>query len=144
MPRARGRVTLFGHDWGAAVAWFFAMHRVRALERLVILNVPHPALFRRALHASWRQRRRSWYAAFFQVPWLPEFLLKRDGARALGAAFRSGAHEAQFPQDLLAFYRAQASEPGALRAMLAWYRAAARGGMAFQVSAASRRLRFPR
>ncbi len=41
-------VTLIGHDWGAAVAWFFATDRVRALERLVIMNVPHPALFARA------------------------------------------------------------------------------------------------
>lgn len=124
-------VTLIGHDWGAAIAWFFAMHRVRPLHRLVILNVPHPALFRHALRTSWRQRLRSWYAVFFQVPWFPELLLGLGGASAVGAALaqRAGNPE-RFPAELLAFYRARASEPGALRAMLAWYRAAARGGMA--------------
>jgi pimeloyl-ACP methyl ester carboxylesterase len=129
-------VTLIGHDWGAAIAWFFAMHRVRPLQRLVILNVPHPALFSRALRSSWRQRLRSWYAVFFQVPWLPEVLLGLGGARAVGEALARSACDAEsFPAEALAFYRARASEPGALRAMLAWYRAAARGGMARAVRA---------
>ena len=35
-------VVLLGHDWGAVIAWYFAMHRVRPLSRLVIMNVPHP------------------------------------------------------------------------------------------------------
>jgi pimeloyl-ACP methyl ester carboxylesterase len=36
------------HDWGAIIAWYFAMRRIRPLERLVIMNVPHPGAF--ALH----------------------------------------------------------------------------------------------
>jgi pimeloyl-ACP methyl ester carboxylesterase len=127
-------VTLVGHDWGAAVAWFFAMRRRRPLERLAIMNVPHPALFSRALATSRRQQLRSWYTVFFQLPWIPEALLGRGQARAIGRAFTSSACDpSQFPDDVIAFYRARASEPGALRAMLAWYRAAARGGMAAQM-----------
>jgi pimeloyl-ACP methyl ester carboxylesterase len=120
-------VTLLGHDWGAAVAWFFAMRRVRPLERLVIMNVPHPIVFVHALRTSWRQRLRSWYIAFFQIPVLPELLLRRDHARPIVDAFlRSAKHPENFSADELETYRAQADEPGALRAMLAWYRAAAR------------------
>ncbi len=128
-------VTLIGHDWGAAIAWLFAIKRVRPLEKLVILNVPHPGPFSRALRHSARQRLRSWYMAFFQLPALPEYLLGLGGARAIGAAFsRSACDPSRFPKELLDFYRARASEPGALGAMLAWYRAAARGGMAAQLS----------
>ena len=39
---------LIAHDWGAVVAWTFAIRRVRPLEKLVILNVPHPLPFRAA------------------------------------------------------------------------------------------------
>lgn len=127
-------VTLIGHDWGAAVAWFFAMRRLRPLDRLVIMNVPHPAVFSRALRRSWRQRLRSWYMGFFQVPLLPEALLGRNGARAIARIFTSTAcNPERFTPDVLAVYREQAAAPGALTAMLNWYRAAARGGMVRQV-----------
>jgi len=127
-------VTLIGHDWGAAVAWFFALRRLRPLDRLVIMNVPHPAVFSKRLRDSWRQRARSWYMGFFQLPGLPEWLLGLDGARAIGRAFTASACEPErFTPDVLAVYREQAAKPGALTAMLNWYRAAARGGMLRQV-----------
>ena len=56
--------TLIGHDWGAFVAWTFAIRRIRPLTRLVIVNVPHPLCFRRELK-TWGQRRKSWYIRFF-------------------------------------------------------------------------------
>ena len=127
-------VTLIGHDWGAAIAWLFAIRRTRPLERLVIMNVPHPKLFSKALRTSRRQQLRSWYISFFQIPWLPETLLGLGGARAIGRMFSStNSDPSRFPREVVDFYRARASEPGALRAMLAWYRAAARGGMAAQM-----------
>jgi pimeloyl-ACP methyl ester carboxylesterase len=127
-------VTLIGHDWGAAVAWFFALRRLRPLERLVIMNVPHPAVFSKRLRDSWRQRARSWYMGFFQLPWLPEWVLGRDGARAIGRIFKATSCEpARFTPEILSVYRDQAKTPGALTAMLNWYRAAARGGMVRQV-----------
>lgn len=129
------RVTLIGHDWGAAVAWFFAMHRVRPLARLVIINVPHPALFLAALRTSWRQRARSWYAVFFQLPWLPERVLGAGRAAAIAAMFeRSSCDPARFPASVIDLYRARAAQPGALTAMLNWYRAAARGGFRKQIA----------
>jgi pimeloyl-ACP methyl ester carboxylesterase len=59
---------LIGHDWGAAVAWLFAMRRVRPLERLVIMNVPHPGIMERKVRRLSRQTLRSWYMFFFQLP----------------------------------------------------------------------------
>lgn len=120
-------VTILGHDWGAAVAWCFAMRRVRPLMRLVIMNVPHPLVFIETLRRSWRQRARSWYIAFFQLPWLPEFLLSRDHGRPIvEAILRTATFPERFSADESETYRFQAAEPGALRAMLGWYRAASR------------------
>lgn len=128
-------IVLLGHDWGAVVAWFFAMRRTRPLSKLVIANVPHPAVFLDVLRTSWRQRAMSWYVLFFQLPWLPEALLGANGARVIGEAFvRPSDDPARFPPELLAFYRSEASRPGALRAMLNWYRANARGGFAAQTA----------
>jgi pimeloyl-ACP methyl ester carboxylesterase len=120
-------VVLVGHDWGAMIAWYFAMRQPRRIDRLVIMNVPHPACF--AENMSLRQLRRSWYALFFQIPWLPEKLLGLGGARFIGEAFRGSAiDKSRFPDEVLEVYRAAAREPGAIRAMLNYYRGITRGG----------------
>ncbi len=125
-------VLLVGHDWGAVIAWYFAMRRLRPLRGLVIMNVPHPAIMERALR-SWRQMARSWYALFFQIPRLPERLLAARGYRAIGDAFRNMAvDKSRFPEETLAVYRENAARPGALTAMLNYYRALFRGGGARQ------------
>ncbi len=121
------RVVLLGHDWGAIVAWTFAARRVRPLDRLVIMNVPHPTCLREGLRNSWRQKLRSWYAAFFQIPWLPEWLLTRGRAAVIARAFRQpGMDPARFPDEVLDVYRANALRPGGMKAMVDWYRAAGR------------------
>jgi pimeloyl-ACP methyl ester carboxylesterase len=118
---------LIAHDWGGVIAWYFAMRRVRPLDRLVIMNLPHPALMERALR-TWRQLRRSWYMLLFQLPWLPEALLRAFDYRAIGEAFRGMAvDKSRFPDDVLRVYRDNAARPGALRAMLNYYRAMLRG-----------------
>jgi epoxide hydrolase 4 len=118
---------LLGHDWGAVIAWFLAMRRPELLERLVIMNVPHPAVMEKALR-SWRQISRSWYVLFFQLPKLPEMLLRARGYRAIGDAFRNMAvDKSRFPDEVLRVYRDSAAEPGALTAMLNYYRALVRG-----------------
>ena len=116
-------LTLIGHDWGGMVAWLFALRAVRKLEGLVVMNLPHPTRFREALKFG-AQRRRSLYALFFQLPWLPERLLAARNARAIGEAFRGMAvDKSRFPEEVLDVYRRHALEPGALTAMLNWYRA---------------------
>lgn len=124
--RARGitgPVTLVAHDWGGIVAWTFAIERVRPLERFIILNIPHPALMGKGLR-SFRQLRKSWYMFFFQIPWLPEWLLGLRKAEAIGRAFRDMAvDKSRFPDAVVDEYRRNALKPGALTAMLNYYRA---------------------
>ncbi len=119
---------LIGHDWGAVIAWYFAMREIRPLERLVIMNVPHPGPFARELR-TWRQLRRSWYATVFQLPKIPEALFRAGDYRAIREAFvGSAVDKSRFPDDVLEVYRAAAAQPGALTAMLNYYRAMVRGG----------------
>jgi pimeloyl-ACP methyl ester carboxylesterase len=114
---------LIGHDWGGGIAWATALSRLRPLDRLIILNAPHPALFVAGLF-RWPQIRRSWYVFAFQLPILPELILRRRGARAISRAFLDMAvDKSRFPPDVLDVYRRQALEPGALRAMINYYRA---------------------
>lgn len=116
-------VTLIAHDWGAIVAWYFAIKRLRPLAALVILNVPHPLCARREMR-HWRQLRKSWYIFFFQLPRLGERMLGRDGAAPIGRIFRDSAVNKQlFTREEVEPYRAAAARPGALTAMLNYYRA---------------------
>ncbi len=122
-------VVLLGHDWGGLVAWTFAARRLRPLQKLVILNVPHPVLFARALRRRPGQMLRSWYVGLFQIPHVPEWLLSRRGAQPAAAMLlRTSTSPQTFPRDLLEATRANAAQPGALTAMLHWYRAFVRGG----------------
>ena len=120
---ARRRL-LVAHDWGALIAWVFAIRQSRALDGLIVMNVPHPKVFNDLLHSSWVQKRKSWYVAFFQLPWLPETMLGANGARAIGKAFTDSAvNKANFPPAIIDQYRANAQQPGALTAMINYYRA---------------------
>jgi len=124
----RDRVILVGHDWGAVQAWMFAIRKVRPIDRLVIMNVPHPACMRRELR-TFRQLRKSWYLFFFQLPWLPEATLRSRGARAVGDTFKKMAvDKTRFPDDVTDVFREAALRPGAMRSMINYYRAVFRGG----------------
>jgi pimeloyl-ACP methyl ester carboxylesterase len=119
---------LIAHDWGAVIAWQFAIRKVRPLSRLVIMNVPHPVCFAQAMR-SWAQLKKSWYVFFFQIPWLPERVLGARGAEAIGKAFTDMAvDKSRFPAPVVQEYRRNALEPGAMRAMINYYRAALRSG----------------
>ena len=114
---------LVGHDWGAGVAWATAMNHPEVIERLAILNLPHP---RRYMHSGWRPRQlaKSWYAVFFQLPWLPERLARLGRwwlfrTLALGTAARPGA----FTGEDIDRYVEAWSQPGAATASINYYRA---------------------
>jgi pimeloyl-ACP methyl ester carboxylesterase len=62
------KATLVGHDWGGMVAWTLAMNRPEMVERLVILNLPHPRGLLRELANNPDQQKASQYARNFQKP----------------------------------------------------------------------------
>ncbi|WP_363347664.1 alpha/beta fold hydrolase [Methylocystis echinoides] len=119
-------VTLIGHDWGGMVAWVVAIRKLRPLDRLVVINIPHPLCFRAALR-GFRQKLKSAYAAFFQIPVLPDWLLSAGQGYLTGLLVRVAARRAEaIPPKVLALYRDNAAAPGGATAMLNWYRAAGR------------------
>ena len=122
-------VTIIAHDWGGLLAWFFAARKIRPLDRLIILNAPHPACAAIA-YRKWRQMRKGWYIMAFQVPWLPDAMLRANRAWLLGRLMRFVSGKAQvFSNAVIEFYRDQAAQPGAVTAMLNWYRGMMRGGV---------------
>lgn len=120
-PRRR---LLVAHDWGAAIAWVVAMRRAVPLDGLIIMNVPHPTVFGDLIKHYRPQQLKSWYVAFFQIPWLPEYLLRQNRAQGVANAFLNMAvNKAMFPPEVLEQYRQNALIPGALTAMINYYRA---------------------
>jgi pimeloyl-ACP methyl ester carboxylesterase len=116
-------VMLLAHDWGAIIAWHFAIRKLRPLVRLVIMNVPHPKVGLREIR-HWRQFRRSWYIFFFQLPRLPERMMAARGARGIkGAFYNMAVDKSRFPRDILQTYADAAQRPGAITAMINYYRA---------------------
>jgi epoxide hydrolase 4 len=121
-----GQASLVGHDWGGIVAWWVAVRHPGRVQRLAVLNAPHPVAFRRYLFRHPAQLLRSWYAFSFQIPRLPEANFRRANWRSLTRTLRTTSRSGTFSEDDLQQYRQAWSEPGAITAMLHWYRAALR------------------
>jgi len=117
------KLNLVGHDWGAVVAWAFALWHPERLYKLGILNVPHPAVMLRFLKRDREQLRRSWYVFFFQLPWLPEAVFRAGNFRGGARMLRGSGKLHTFTSQDVAAYKQAWSQPGALSGMINWYRA---------------------
>jgi epoxide hydrolase 4 len=118
------QINLVGHDWGAAVAWWVATIYPKILKKLVILNVPYPSIMAdQVKQFNLRQVMKSWYIGFFQIPRLPEAVLKRNNAQPLVDSLLGSAKKDTFTTSDIAEYRKAWLQPQALRSMINWYRA---------------------
>ncbi len=122
----RQKAVVVGHDWGAAVAWWTAVSYSDRVERLVVLNVPHPIVMKRFTSRDVGQMRRSWYIGFFQLPWLPEMLTKAGNWTAFVKTLLGSSRPGTFRRADLQQYKAAWAQPGAVKAMINWYRASLR------------------
>jgi epoxide hydrolase 4 len=125
------RAHVVGHDWGGLVAWRVAMSHPAVVERLVILNAPHPAVFFRGLFRN-GQLKKSRYILFFQVPGLAESRFARgDFALLRRYLRRDPVRPDAFSEHDVQRYVEALSRPGALTAALSYYRAAFRAAPLF-------------
>lgn len=119
----RERAIVVGHDWGGMAAWWIACNYPQRLERLVIINVPHPLVFRRLILTSPRQLLRSWYMFAMQVPGLMEWIARRNDWRAMVEGLKDTSLPGTFTDADFAEYSRAWSQPGAFTTMINWYRA---------------------
>jgi epoxide hydrolase 4 len=125
----REKAFIIGHDWGAAVAWWVAINYPDRVEKLGILNVPHPSVMTKTLRSQPRQLLKSWYIFFFQIPWLPEFLISRGNWQAAKQMMRRSARSGSFSDEDLEAYREAWGQPRAFTSMINWYRAVVRNSL---------------
>ena len=110
-------VHLVGHDWGAAGAWGVASRHPDSLVTLTAVSVPHPGAYARSLVRG-VQALKSYYIALFQIPFLPEWMMSRQGGFSERVLRGSG-----MSKDMVEAYHREMVEDGALHGALAWYRA---------------------
>lgn len=116
------KCVLVGHDWGGAIAWNFAYSRPHMVEKLIVLNIPHPAKMAEGLRTP-QQLLRSWYMFFFQLPEVPEALIQAADYQFLERALQQiPVNKNVFTQADIEAYKNAASKRGALTAMLNYYR----------------------
>lgn len=115
------RTHLVAHDWGGVVAWSVAASRPEVVDRLVILNAPHPTVYLRELR-QWSQLKKSWYVFAFQLPWVAERRLREPGT--LVRTFRGWSRRREhFDDATIARYLEAVRQPGAATSMVNYYRA---------------------
>jgi len=117
------RFALVGHDWGGAIAWAAALRGNPRIERLAIVNSPHPLIFQKSLIEDEAQRAASQYMRAFRNPGMEAGIAAMGLETFFDKSFAKHADLSLVPAEERQTYIDQWSRPGALTAMLNWYRA---------------------
>jgi epoxide hydrolase 4 len=118
---------LVAHDWGGAVAWSFPLFYPEMVEKLIIINAPHPIVFARELRENPAQQKASQYMLMFRTPEAERILSENNYAYLCEAVLNKGLKEGHFTEEDRRAYLEAWSQPGALTGGLNYYRAARAG-----------------
>ena len=103
---------LVAHDWGGALAWGLASLQPGLMQRLVIINSPHPQTFWRELRQNPAQQAASAYMNFLVRPDAEALLAENDFARLWPFFDLMGANGAAAQQQAAAALSDNAIGPG--------------------------------
>lgn len=117
------RFALVGHDWGGAVAWAAALRSDPRLERLAIINAPHPFVFQKSLIEDPAQRAASQYINAFRSPGFEAMVEAKGFNWFFEKSFAGHVDLSLIGEAETRQYLSDWSQPGSLAAMLNWYRA---------------------
>jgi epoxide hydrolase 4 len=115
------KFSLVGHDWGGVIAWRIAADYPDRLDKLVIINAPHPAIMKRELLHNSRQRRASSYILFLRLPGVAR-VLKAFDFKLLRPVLERGLRKGYFDKHDVDEYLKAWSQPGAIRGSVAYYK----------------------
>ena len=115
---------MVGHDWGGAVAWSAAIRHPELVEKLVIINSPHPAVFARELLNNPDQQKASQYMLLFRSAEAERVLSENNCARLSDVLVQFGS-KWEMTEEKRQKYIDAWSQPGALTGSLNYYRASA-------------------
>ncbi len=114
--------TIVGHDWGGYLGWSLAVLHPHVVHRLVVVSMPHPLAFGKAVRSGGPQTAASRYIAAFQVPWRPERRLVSQDAAEVGAILRRWGGSGFPDGETEARYREHAQVPAVVHSALEYYR----------------------
>jgi pimeloyl-ACP methyl ester carboxylesterase len=117
------RFALVGHDWGGAIAWAAALRGNPRIERLAIVNSPHPLIFQKSLIEDEAQRAASQYMNAFRNPAMEAGVARMGIDTFFDKSFSKHVDMALISPEERERYIANWSRPDALTAMFNWYRA---------------------
>jgi pimeloyl-ACP methyl ester carboxylesterase len=121
------KFTLVAHDWGGVVAWVFAALHPEMLDKLVIVNAPHPTIFAKLLQKDAAQQKASGYMLMFRAPQAEATLSANSYELLTSAVLGDGLKAGTVTEADKAAYVAAWSQPGALTGGLNYYRASGIG-----------------
>lgn len=121
------KAVVIGHDWGGAVAWQLAATRPELVEKLIIINIPHPQAMPKVMMRNPLQWVKSSYMVYFQIPKLPEAMMEAKDFGLMKQAMAGTSRKHAFSEEDLERYGKSWAQPGALTGMLNWYRALPKG-----------------
>lgn len=116
------QAAVVGHDWGAGLAWAVAQKHPEYVWKLAALQVPPIPVWRANL--TLKQALRSWYMLFFQLPRVPEWLIRLHDFAALERMFKTTvARPGTVTDEDIKIYKDALRIPNALTSAINYYRA---------------------
>ena len=115
------KIFLYGHDWGAPIAYGIAQLRPDLIDKFSCASVPHGINVQTAFLTNGDQQRMSWYMFFFQLP-IAEISVPFNDYEFIHRLWREWSPDLKEYKDYSEKVVSVLSKPNVLSKALAYYR----------------------